>query len=180
MNDTNRKLGNIGEVLAGLSALPAPDYIAETKKLYGGLGYPDYAWAERSETPAFAPIDKPLSECTVMLIGSGGIYVRGQVALHTKDDTSIRLIPADTPTTDLRINHFAYDWTDASQDPNCVFPLDRLRDLAEDGTIAAVASQAVGFMGGIYSTRRLMAETAEHILAQVKAQEPDLVLLVPV
>ncbi len=180
MSDTNRKLGNTGEVVAGLSALPAPDYIAETKKLYGGLGYPDYAWAERTEAPAFVPIDKPLSECTVMLVASGGIYVRGQVALHTKDDTSIRIIPTDTASEDLRINHFAYDWTDASQDPNCVFPLERLKELAADGTIGAVADQAIGFMGGIYSTRRLMAETAEHILAQVKAQEPDLVLLVPV
>ncbi len=180
MSDTTEDLGNTGEMLAGLSALPAPDYIAETKKLYGGLGYPDYAWAERTDAPAFVPIGKPLPECTVMLVGSGGVYVRGQVALHTKDDTSIRLIRSDTASEDLRINHFAYDWTDASQDPNCVFPLERLRDLAANGTIGAVADQSVGFMGGIYSTRRLMAETAEHILAQVKAQEPDLVLLVPV
>lgn len=177
MNDSEQ---TPGDVLPGRSELPPPDYIAETIKLYGGLGYPAYQWAERTDPPSFVPIDKPLSECTVMLVGSGGLYEKGQVALHTKDDTSIRVIDADTPAKDLRINHFAYDWTDATQDPNCVFPLERLRELAQEGVIGGVASEAIGFMGGIYSTRRLMAETAPRILERVKAIEPDIVLLVPV
>ncbi len=168
------------DVARGTSELANPDYIAETLRLYDGLGYPAYHWAERTEPSAFVPIDKPLSECSVMLVGSGGLYVRGQIALHTKDDTSIRLIPADTPTTDLRINHFAYDATDARQDPNCVFPLGRLRQLAADGSIGTVSDPAIGFMGGIYSTRRVLAETSEYILDQVTKAQPDIVLLVPV
>ncbi len=115
-----------------------------------------------------------------MLVGSGGLYVRGQIALHTKDDTSIRIIDANTPNSELRINHFAYDQSDAEQDPNCVFPLERLRELASEGAIGALASEAIGFMGGIYSTRRLLAEAADRILERVKAQKPDIVLLVPV
>ena len=168
------------DAIRGSSDLPNPDYIAETLRLYGGLGYPAYEWAQRTEPAAFVPISKPLSDCTVMLVGSGGLYAKGQVALHTKDDTSIRLIPADTSSRDLRINHFAYDASDARQDPNCVFPLERLRQLAANGTIKAVSDPAIGFMGGIYSTRKVLAETAKYILDQVARSKPDIVLLVPV
>jgi len=139
-----------------------------------------YRWAERDDPPPWAPIAKPLSESRVLLVGSGGIYRHGQVAFHTKDDTSIRMITADTPTSELRTAHFAYDQTDARDDANCVFPLDRLRDLAADGVIGGLTSNCIAFMGGIYSTRRLEEETAPMIVEQCRSEAPDLVLLVPV
>lgn len=162
------------------SARPPADYIDETKRLYDSLGYDSYRWAHEPDAPPWVALEKPLAESTVMLIGSGGIYRHGQIAFHTKDDTSIRLIESDAPTTELRTAHFAYDQADARTDPNCVFPLDRLREMVADGEIGALSEHAVAFMGGIYSTRRLMAETAEHVLHQCREQEPDVVLLVPV
>jgi D-proline reductase (dithiol) PrdB len=125
-------------------------------------------------------VSKPLSECRVTLIGSGGIYRSGQIAFHTKDDTSIRVIETDTEASELRTAHFAYDQTDARNDPNCVFPLDRLRELAGDGVIGELTAESYGFMGGIYSTRRLETETVPLLLERCEAQQPDLVLLVPV
>jgi len=168
------------EMIEGASTEAPADYIAETKRLYDSLGYDSYRWANVSEPPAWTAIDKPLSDCKITLIGSGGIYKAGQVAFHTSDDTSVRVIPTDTDTADLRTAHFAYDQADARQDPNCVFPLDRLRELAADGLIGGLTPEAYGFMGGIYSQRRMLAETGELLLERCKAQEPDIVLLVPV
>lgn len=168
------------DVVAGNSDLPPADYIGETKRLYDSLGYDSYRWAERPEAPPFVPLAKPLSESRVMLIGSGGVYRSGQIAFHTKDDTSIRVIDTDTATADLRTAHFAYDQADARNDANCVFPLDRLRELTADGVIGGLTPESYGFMGGIYSTRRLESETVPLLLERCKAQEPDLVLLVPV
>ncbi len=159
---------------------PPADYIGETKRLYDSLGYDSYRWAERPEDPPFAPLNKPLSESRVLLIGSGGIYRSGQIAFHTKDDTSIRVIDSDTDTAELRTAHFAYDQADARTDPNCVFPLDRLRELVAAGFIGGLCEESYGFMGGIYSTRRLESETVPLLLDRCRAQEPDLVLLVPV
>lgn len=169
-----------GELRAGRSPLPPADYIAETKQLYDSLGFDSYRWAQRPEPPPWAPIDKPLSKCRIALIGSGGIYRSGQIAFHTKDDTSLRVISTDTPTTELRTAHFAYDQTDARIDTNCVFPLDRLRDLADDGVIGSLSDNAYAFMGGIYSTRRLESETVPLLVEKCLAEEPDVVLLVPV
>ncbi len=170
----------MSDAAVGACALPPADYIDETRRLYSGLGYDAYRWAERHETPPWAPISKPLNECKVTLIGSGGVYLAGQQAFHTKDDTSIRSIASNSPTSQLRTAHFAYDQTDARVDPNCVFPLDRLNELAADGTIGAVTPTAAAFMGGIYSTRRLGEDTVPALLEHCKAEEPDLVLLVPV
>lgn len=168
------------EIVPGRSEHEPADYIGETKRLYDSLGYDSYRWAARPEPPPWTPLAKPLSECRITLVGSGGIYRRGQLAFHTKDDTSIRVIASDSPTGELRTAHFAYDQTDARADPNCVFPLDRLRELAADGVIGGLTNEAYGFMGGIYSTRRLEAETAPLLVERGTAQEPDLVLLVPV
>jgi D-proline reductase (dithiol) PrdB len=168
------------ELRSGASPLPPADYIGETRRLYDSLGYDAYRWAERPETPPWAPIAKPLAECRIALIGSGGLYRRGQIAFHTRDDTSIRVIPTDTPSRELRTAHFAYDQTDARQDPNCVFPLDRLRELAAGGVIGGLTAESYAFMGGVYSTRKLEAETAPLLVERCQAQEPDLVLLVPV
>jgi len=168
------------EVIGGRSPLPPADYIDATRRLYDSLGYDSYRWASRSETSAWAPIEKPLSECRITLIGSGGVYRSGQIAFHTRDDTSIRVIPSDVPTSELRTAHFAYDQTDARNDINCVFPLDRLHELADAGVIGGLTPESYTFMGGIYSTRRVEAETAELLLERCRSQEPDLVLLVPV
>ncbi len=170
----------MSELVAGQSSLPPADYIYETRTLYSSLGFDVYRWAERPEPSAFVPIDKPLSECRVALVGSGGVYRAGQIAFTTADDTSIRVIATDTPTTELRTAHFAYDQTDARTDPNVVFPLDRLNELVAEGVIGALTDNAYAFMGGIYSTRRLETELVPTLLEELRADEVDLVLLVPV
>ncbi|MEM9565239.1 MAG: glycine/sarcosine/betaine reductase selenoprotein B family protein [Actinomycetota bacterium] len=168
------------DVVRGRSDLPPADYIDETRRLYDSLGYDAYRWAERLEPAPWTPLTKPLSDSRVLLIGSGGIYRHGQIAFHTRDDTSIRVIPSDVDTAELRTAHFAYDQADARNDPNCVFPLDRLRELVDDGTIGGLCDEAYGFMGGIYSVRRMESETAALLEERCRAQEPDVVLLVPV
>ena len=112
------------------STRPPVDYIERTRAQYDALGYPPYQWVENSAPPPWTALTKPLSQCRVGLIGSGGIYKAGQVAFHYKDDTSFRIIDTREPTSTLRATHFAYDLTDARSDPNVVFPIDTLNELA--------------------------------------------------
>ena len=112
--------------------------------------------------------------------GARTVYVAGQVAFHFKDDTTFRLVPTDVPTADLRTTHFAYDLTDSRRDPNVVFPIDPLRDLVASGEVGELAPQAITFMGGIYSSRRVRDELAPAITDNLRRQEVDVVLLVPV
>ena len=160
--------------------LDVVDHIQQTRDSYSQLGYASYRWAEMTEPAAFATPRKPLAESTVAMIASGGICQVGQVAFHHKDDTSYRRIPADVDVADLRTSHFAYDMTAARIDPNCVFPIEPLRRLVDDGTIGGLAPHMLTCMGGIYSQRRLHEELIPQLVDEIVAIEPDVVLLVPV
>jgi D-proline reductase (dithiol) PrdB len=159
---------------------PPVDYIERTREQYAALGYPPYQWAENPEPPPFATLARPLTEARVGLVASGGIYVTGQVAFHYRDDISVRVVPRDTPEEALRITHFAYDLTAARADPNVVFPLATLRDLAASGEIGEVAPNAYTFMGGIYSSRKVRDVVAPAIAERLQEDRVDAVVLVPV
>ena len=156
------------------------DYIARTREQYDKLGYPPYQWVRNEDVPPFTPLTKPLNQAKVGLVASGGIYRTGQVAFHYRDDFSFREIPADTPASELRATHFAYDLTDARRDPNAVFPLETLRNLVGEGRIGGLGAQAYTFMGGIYSVRKVREALAPAIADRLLNDEVDLAILVPV
>jgi D-proline reductase (dithiol) PrdB len=156
------------------------DYIPRIQEKYAQEGYPVYRWVVNSDPPPWQPLRRSLSASRLGLVASGGIYITGQVAFHYKDDTSWRVIPTDVKTAALRVTHFAYDLTDARQDPNVVFPIDTLRGLVSEGVIGALAANAYTFMGGIYSARRVQQELAPQLLERLLAERVDAVLFVPV
>ena len=152
------------------------DYIPRTTELY-----PDklpYRWVFNEDVP-WTPLTKPLQECKVVLMSSGGVYHRDQEPFHFKNDASFREIPKDTAVSDMRVAHFGYQIDDAVKDPNCVFPLERMRELEEDGLFGRLAERAFSFMGGIYSARRVRERLAPRLLELVQELEGDLVYLVP-
>jgi D-proline reductase (dithiol) PrdB len=159
---------------------PPVDYIERTRVLYSSLGYAPYRWVESTEDVPLVPLPKPLGECRVALLASGGVYRRGQVAFHHLDDTSHRVIPTDTPSAELRATHFAYDLTDARRDINVVFPLDTLRSLTAAGVIGGFGPRAYTFIGGIYSSRRVREELVPRLVDAVTSDPVDVALLVPV
>jgi len=153
-------------------------YIPRTRELYHPS--PPYRWCDkRSEPVPWTPLLKELSECRVALASSGGIYCEGQEPFHFKDDTSIRVIESGCDTADLRVAHFGYPIGDAAEDPNCVFPIDPLRDLVAAGEIGELAPHAVTFMGGIYSQRRVVEELIPAVLEEIQSQRVDLFYIVP-
>ena len=159
---------------------PAVDYIERTKTLYASLGHAPYQWVSHSDQPPWQTLNKPLSEYKLGVIASGGIYRRGQVAFHYKDDISYRRIALDTPRDELRVTHFAYDLTAARRDPNAVLPLRALNELVDSGRVGALAPNALTFMGGIYSSRKVRDTLAPAMVAELKKDEVDLALLIPV
>lgn len=155
------------------------DYIERTRAQYEALGYPPYRWVVNDDVPPFTPLARPLAECRVGLIASGGIYRVGQHAFHFKDDISFRAIDVNTPADDLRISHFAYDTRDARHDANVVFPYQTLKDLARLGRIGALAKQAYTFMGGIYSARKVREVLAPALADRLIRDEVDVAIMVP-
>lgn len=149
-------------------------YIQRTRERYAD--YPPFKWVVNHDAP-WTALGKPLRECRLGLVSSGGFYTKDQPAFE-ENDPSFRLIPMATPREDLRIYHHGYRDSDADRDPNCVLPLERLRELADAGTIGGLAEAAISFVT-FYSARRDI-ERAGRIVAELRRMAVDAVLLVPV
>jgi D-proline reductase (dithiol) PrdB len=155
-------------------------YIERTRQLYASQAA--YRWVVNDPTqdpPPLTPIDRPLAELRIALIGSGGIYRDDQEPFHFRNDTSHREIPVDSDAARLHVAHFGYDVRDAQRDPGCVFPLRALRELAASGVIGGLVATALSFMGGIYSARRVRDELAPRFRDWVLRERADLAYLVP-
>jgi len=125
---------------------------------------------------------QPLDQTTVALVTSAGITQPGQPPMdgpNIEGDYTIRLLDIDTPTSDLSIWHTHFDLAPAL-DINVVYPIDRLKELAADGTIGGVASPAVSFMGYFTNVFRIRDEVAPAVVDAVVKSAADAALLVPV
>jgi D-proline reductase (dithiol) PrdB len=88
----------------------------------------------------YTPVTSPLKELTVALVSSSGVYMEGQEPFTENGDESYRVIPAEAEVAQLRFKHGHYDTSDAEKDPNVVFPLGLLHDLAKEGFIKKVSN----------------------------------------
>ncbi|MBI4240965.1 MAG: hypothetical protein HY613_04540 [Candidatus Rokubacteria bacterium] len=150
-------------------------YIQRTRERYAQ--YPPYRWVINTEA-SWTPLARPLKDCRLALISSGGFYLKDQPPFK-ENDASIRAIPKSADPRDLRIYHHGYRDDDADRDPNCVFPLERLRELEAAGVIGELADSALSFVT-LYSARREIEERAPKIVAALKAMAVDAAFLVPV
>jgi D-proline reductase (dithiol) PrdB len=126
----------------------------------------------------FTPFDKDLSTAIVTLVSATGVYAAGQEPFPTEDpgDIAYRMIDAATETSSLRIAHHHYDHSEADTDPNIVFPLDTLRELAGEGVIAGVNDKHYSY-GFTTRLRELYQTTFPEIADRIERSKTKLVLL---
>lgn len=132
----------------------------------------------------FVRLTKPLSECTVSLITTGGVHLTSQPPFDMDDpngDASLREIPGDVALADLTITHDYYNHNSADQDMNVIFPLERFRELVRRGIVGQVARRHFGLMGHIEGVhlRRLQEKTAPELAAKLRADGVDFAFLTP-
>jgi D-proline reductase (dithiol) PrdB len=126
----------------------------------------------------FTPYDKDLATATVALVSATGAYAPDQEPFPTVDpgDVSFRTIAGSQETSALRIAHHHYDHSEADADPNIVFPLDTLRELVEEGLIAAVNDKHYTY-GFTTRLRELYEQTFPEIADKIERSKTKLVLL---
>ncbi len=134
--------------------------------------------------PSLADLRVPLADAQVAIVTAGGVHLVRHTPFDMQDpegDASFRLIPGDVDVHDLRITHDYYDHGAADRDVNCVFPIERLRELVAAGEVGAVGPRHVGMMGHIVGAqaKRLAEETAQAMADVFLADHVDLVLATP-
>lgn len=160
--------------------------MADTKDLSLGLRafLKAYRW-RRIEPVPVARLAKPLSECRVALVSSAGLVVPGDEPFSDSvrgGDWSYRVIPADAEVQALEEHHRSESFSHAGidADRNMGLPLDRLHELAADGTIGEVAPRHISLMGSITAPGRLLARSLPEAAAILVEDAVDAALMVPV
>jgi D-proline reductase (dithiol) PrdB len=142
-----------------------------------------YPWPTFSESP-WTPLAKPLAECTVAVVTTGGLYRRGVDVPFDGEapegDPSFRVIPASTDARTLAIAHPHFPHEVAEADVNTIFPLERLGELQRDGVIGGVAATHYSTMGYVVRADDLAMVTAPTIATLMREEAVDAALVVPV
>lgn len=124
----------------------------------------------------------PLSSRRVAIVTSAGLHLRGDRPFgHGDARNDYRVIPGDVAAGNLVMSQLSvnFDRTGFQQDLNVVFPLDRLKELAADGTIGSVAEHHYSFMGAGSPVTRMEAKARE-VGRMLRQDGVDAVVLTPV
>ena len=143
-----------------------------------------------------APVQTSLSDARVGLLAASGHFVSGddpnpfgEIAMtqeraieRSVDFMSstplLSEIPATTPATELRVRHAGYDIRSSLRDPNVAFPIDRMKEARDNGTIGSVASTFFSFPG--ITAQGRLRKVLPHWVERIHEEDVDVMLLVPV
>lgn len=156
-------------------------YVDELDRYYGSMGNPPYRWTV-NETAPLHRLNKPLSECRVSLLTSGGVSQCAMPPFNpdARNDHRLDAIERETDAGDFQIHDSYYDHSDAEADINCIFPLQRVRELAASGEIGSLADHFwSGFMGRIYNRSKVQEETGPAFAEALEADNVDILVAAP-
>jgi D-proline reductase (dithiol) PrdB len=124
-------------------------------------------------------VGPPLVARRVAIVTSAALHRRGD-APFPAGSAEFRTLPAALPTRELVMSHVSinFDRSGWSRDANVAYPIDRLHDLAVEGTIGGVADSHYSVMGS--TDPRTMVATADAMAQAMRAEGVDAVLLCPV
>lgn len=137
-----------------------------------------------SSAVPWTPMSKPLTDCRISLMTTGGLHLKTDQPFNMDDprgDPSFRIIPATATQADLTITHNYYNHADADRDFNILFPLDRVTELTSAGHLGGVTPSHYSFMGHIDGPHvaTLERDILPALLARIGTERPDFVFLTP-
>jgi D-proline reductase (dithiol) PrdB len=150
-----------------------------TKKLIQKK-YPPFEYTFFQDTPV-TPLRKPLHECKLALITTGGLHLKTDTPFDTKHlggDNSFRMLPEDIRHDQIMVTHESYDHKFINADLNCVFPIDRIREYVAEGKIKSLSEEHYSFMGHIFVTDPLI-NNARTVGKRLKELGVDIAFLTP-
>ena len=161
--------------------MKAINYVDELNKHYGSMGFPPYQWTINEAAP-LTRLSKPVADCAVTLLTSGGISHCSMPGFDpdARNDHRLDEVDRNVSNSDFEINDSYYNHDDADSDINCVFPIDRLREMAASGVIGSIAPRFwSGFMGRIYNRTKLIEESAPAFIEKLREDAVDILVAAP-
>ena len=122
-------------------------------------------------------VTKELKDMTIALATAAGVHHKEDKRFNLAGDFTWRKITDQMKSSELMVSHGGYDNGDVNKDINCMFPIDRIHELAKEGFIKACAPVHAGFMGGGGNQEKFKHETGPAIAQMFKEEGVDAVVL---
>ena len=121
----------------------------------------------------------PLAGATVAIVTSASLHHPDQPDF-AGGDTSYRIL--DGSRRDWMLGHWSpnFDASGFAVDPNVVFPIDRLNELAASGRIGRVADRHLAYAGNQFDLATIRLDSGPAGAQLLKQDGVDVVLLTPV
>jgi D-proline reductase (dithiol) PrdB len=153
-------------------------YIDRTRDYYRALGYPaDYVWARFDAVP-FARLSRPLSGSRIALVTTSGPADRGN-----RDARGVKHVwsgPVSPPPDSWFTDDLSWDKASTHmRDRESFLPIETAGALAAEGLFAGLTPHFHG-VPTEYSHRKTMEEDAPALLARLRDERADGVLLFPI
>ncbi len=129
----------------------------------------------------YTPNEKKLEEMNIAIVSTAGAHLKDDQPFDTGGDASYRLIKDDVQTDQFTVTHGApkdhYNTDEPKKDINVIFPLDRLRELAENGFIGGVSNKHISMMGYAMRLKQILDETVPQVAKEISKSKADGVIL---
>ena len=129
--------------------------------------------------PVLAPLRRPLSEATVLIVNSAGVHLRADPPFQFVDDLTCRRLSQSVAPTAVRPCHPSPIRRPGRQDVNVVHPYQRLSELAAAGVIGRPSDFHLSTLGAIKQLTRIVTELGPAVVEEATGAGADLVLVVP-
>jgi D-proline reductase (dithiol) PrdB len=137
----------------------------------------------------WTPPAGPLAAARVALLTTAGLFMKGDRPFDLErerreplwGDPSWRRLRADATAENTDVAHLHIKTDYIRRDLNVALPLDRLRELVADGVVGSVADShysVMGYQGE--NPARIAKASGEEIVASLRGERVDLLLLAPV
>ncbi len=142
---------------------------------------------EKPRAIPWTPLARPLSECRVALLSSGGIALKSdrpfdqecERANPWQGDPSYRVLPRTVHSEDIRVYHLHINPALGEQDVNVLLPAERLLELEAAGEIGRAAGRHYSLMGYLPQPEAMLAQSVPAIVQQLRDERVDVLVLVP-
>jgi D-proline reductase (dithiol) PrdB len=160
---------------------------SETGQLRPGLWetvnerYPGSMITKPDSVP-LASMAKPVSESRLVFVSTAGVQPKGTLpfdVVHPVGDYSFRRVPSDSAPSELEIHQLKYPTDGAHRDLNVIYPIERLRELRDEGVVGGLTRNFISFIGYNMDPGRLERTLAEEIADAVAEEHAEIALLAP-
>src|SRR5512146_3247619 len=124
----------------------------------------------------FTPFQGRPEDASICLVSTAGVRTKDDAPFQLDGDTTWRVIPAEVEAKDLRYDDSHYDHACVDRDMNCIFPIDRVRELAVEGRVGGLTARHFS-LGYSQAFRELRERTIPALVREIDRERPGAVLL---